>query len=825
MAKMKKLSAMLAKSLEEEIKNKIADEFFKGFDTTKIIGKVDFCVSEKTNKLLAEAKNYLWAEAKRSKTEIDKMLSQLILTIGRARTFDRELPPAYLGAFDSEKIAFVPYHIVSGFFYENDFNWTVTPSDHSTKEFKAIHEKVRETIDTGRYIFRYDQDFDELRQFIKENFTKENAQTTALRIDKNNFISIYSKWREHVKPSLGVDWNEAKKAGIIDGDFYLADLLSSEGKTIRDNLYIVLQQTRYIYGEKGKKNKMGGMDFGEFQFNDNQRAYNDFWRRYDRPPKQEYHDYIIGRRDLLVPQDVRERKGSFFTPQIWVEKSQQYLADYLGENWQDEYYIWDCAAGTGNLLANLTNKYKVFASTLDHSDVSVMHERIANGANMLKEHVFQFDFLNDSFTSDKVPQTLKDIIKDKRKREKLIIYINPPYAEAGNSRTMTGTGEHKAGTAIENDVYLRYRDEMGKASQELFAQFFMRIYKELEGCTLAEFSKLKILQGSNFEKFRGIFRASLEKLFLVPGDTFDNVKGQFPIGFFIWNTKKKADFTHIEADVFDKDGDFLQKKTIHYNNKPLIGKWLSDNKSNLDYIGCLNSGRTDFQHQKLVYIANYLSAKQTHALISNITAENLIVNMVYLAVRHCIKADWLNDRDQFYYPNDGWQDDEEFQSDCLAFTLFHGQNRITAKEGINHWIPFSEKEVDAPTLFKSHFMADYINGKIELPQTADEGDIFADETQHKVKKIIFSPKAAIVMERGKALWRYYMTQEGIDTNASFYDIKEYFQGRDEKGRMNSRSNDDTYTQLLNDLKEAIADLAKQIEPKIYQYGFLLDSKP
>ena len=42
---------------------------------------------------------------------------------------------------------------------------------------------------------------------------------------------------------------------------------------------------------------------------------------------------------ILVPQDVRERKGSFFTPAIWVEKSQQYLAVVLGENWQDEYYV------------------------------------------------------------------------------------------------------------------------------------------------------------------------------------------------------------------------------------------------------------------------------------------------------------------------------------------------------------------------------------------------------------------------------------------------------------------------------------------------------
>jgi hypothetical protein len=41
-----------------------------------------------------------------------------------------------------------------------------------------------------------------------------------------------------------------------------------------------------------------------------------FWNKYERPPKEEYWDYIVNRRDLLVPQDIRERKGSFFTPQI-----------------------------------------------------------------------------------------------------------------------------------------------------------------------------------------------------------------------------------------------------------------------------------------------------------------------------------------------------------------------------------------------------------------------------------------------------------------------------------------------------------------------------
>jgi hypothetical protein len=55
--------------------------------------------------------------------------------------------------------------------------------------------------------------------------------------------------------------------------------------------------------------------------------------------------------------------------------------------------------------------------------------------NLLENHVFQFDFLNDDFS--KLPQSLQDIINDEEKRKKLIIYINPPYAEAATSKTVT----------------------------------------------------------------------------------------------------------------------------------------------------------------------------------------------------------------------------------------------------------------------------------------------------------------------------------------------------------------------------------------------------
>ena len=57
-------------------------------------------------------------------------------------------------------------------------------------------------------------------------------------------------------------------------------------------------------------------------------------------------------------------------------------------------------------------------------------------------------------------------------------------------------------------------------------------------------------------------------------------------------------------------------------------------------------------------------------------------------------------------------------------------------------------------------------------------------------------------------------------NASLYDIREYFQGRNDKGKMNNKSDDAEYMELIKDLRESLKLLAKKIEPKVYEYGFL-----
>ncbi|WOC51433.1 hypothetical protein BPO_0786 [Bergeyella porcorum] len=812
---------------EEELKNKVGAEWFKNFDTTEIIGNIDFSVFPSQGDLFGRIP-LLWAEAKTGDYDIITMFVQLILTIGKARTFDKTLPPTFLGAFDFKKIAFVPYISVQDIFYLNDFNWNVTPSNHETREFQLIKERIEKTLKQNTHIYDYEKDEKELKFFIERNIAN-STHTAKIKIDKNNFIPIYLRWLEIVKPSIEVNWDDLKKVGILDSDFYLADLFVDDKNTqnieddqsVRDSLFVIYQNQGY----KIAKENLNQMFDATISIR-NKEMYQQFWKRYKRPPLKEYQEYIIERRDLLVPQDIRERKGAFFTPRQWVELSQKYLTDYLGEDWQDDYYIWDCAAGTGNLLAGLTNKYNIYASTLDQADVNVMHERVEHGANLLKKHIFQFDFLNDEFIpksqGGKLPDSLFEIINNEEKRKKLVIYINPPYAEGDNIRGIGRKDVH-----ISN-IHKKHKTQMGKASSEMFAQFLTRIYKEIPNCQLANFSKLKNLQAPNFKDFRQFFRAKLEKIFVVPANTFDNVKGDFPIGFFIWDTNKNDFFKEITTDIYDKKGFFIGTKSlISYDEKKYISDWLGEMSKNIttNHIGHLASVGNDFQNQRMLFLDNKESNKwKKGGRHTRTTPENLIPICIYLAVRHCIPADWLNDRDQFLYPNDGWQTDTEFQSDCLAYTLFHGQNRISSKEGINHWIPFTEQEVEAPEKFASHFMTDFIKGK--SPRNISNASLFEMEdktllpSSEDKEPITFSQEAQAVFDAGQELWRYYMKQENINPNASLYDIREHFQGRNDKGKMNSKSNDETYTHLISNLRDKLKDLASKISDKVYEYEFL-----
>lgn len=320
----------------------------------------------------------------------------------------------------------------------------------------------------------------------------------------------------------------------------------------------------------------------------------------------------------------------------------------------------------------------------------------------------------------------------------------------------------------------------------------------------------------------------------------------------------------ISLDIFDENGASLGKKRFYttLDNKKSINQWLKTFKPTADSaLGILMADSPDFQHNNHIAILNFMPTN--NQMKNTITPNNLIPTSIYFSVRHCIKATWINDRDQFLAPNKKWEKDTEFHSDCLIFMLFHGQNRITSKVGINHFIPFSEKELGAAEAFESHFMQDFLQGKIKQEQSLwGSGNATTKQSKHKsidchaahaarndkvkskllqtslfndelektfipTKPLIFSDEAKAVLEAGKELFKHYHKQtrdsKDYNPNAALYDIKAHFQGFNDKGKMNppQKAQDEAYKQKLGELNYALKNLAKKIEVKVYEYGFLL----
>ena len=317
------------------------------------------------------------------------------------------------------------------------------------------------------------------------------------------------------------------------------------------------------------------------------------------------------------------------------------------------------------------------------------------------------------------------------------------------------------------------------------------------------------------------------------------------------------------ADVYDRDGGFIGTHLISsYANDRNVIEWLRRHyDKHGERIAYLRMNGTNVQNNLGIYLASALSPNDLHNhFYAEVTKRNVLAMGVYLAIRTAIEATWQNDREQYLVPNAGYDADDGFKMDCLVFTLFSGQNRVKSADGVNHWIPFTEEEVGAKSCFKSHFMSDFLGGRVSArsasaPYHAGARDARpyqcelgletssmrtdaphpnSDNPVNPVKdnsaslrlcvKENLTPAARAVLDAGRELWRYYHAQPGANPNATYYDIRLHFQGvkrmASGKEQMNVTSSDATYNTLLANLRAAHKILAAQIAPKVYEYGFL-----
>ena len=86
---------------EEELKNRVGQDFFGMFDHAEIIKDIDFAVKNRSKGInpLVDSSALLWAEAKKDCHNVITMLTQLVLTIGKSRVFDKPTATAVFGLF------------------------------------------------------------------------------------------------------------------------------------------------------------------------------------------------------------------------------------------------------------------------------------------------------------------------------------------------------------------------------------------------------------------------------------------------------------------------------------------------------------------------------------------------------------------------------------------------------------------------------------------------------------------------------------------------------------------------------------------------------
>lgn len=88
--------------------------------------------------------------------------------------------------------------------------------------------------------------------------------------------------------------------------------------------------------------------------------------------------------------------------------------------------------------------------------------------------------------------------------------------KATTATQVTNMGKNKDGVALGNATYERYKDFMGKVSNEISHNFSLESIIEIPHCTLATFSKFQYINFSNFIKFREKFKAKFLKGFICP---------------------------------------------------------------------------------------------------------------------------------------------------------------------------------------------------------------------------------------------------------------------------------------------------------------------
>lgn len=391
-----------------------------------------------------------------NRKDILEVCAQVISYLRQIKTHDPHKYPNVIVIADNNEIFLIPTALLDPY-TEKDYDWSL-PASEMRKDTTLIAD-LAEDKNIRPFVHDITENFD-ISDFCSHLITlAHEAGPTKIKIGKTSLSDAFENFRKLV-------------FGTND-----PNVIQSENRRQIEIFSRTLLGDEDVYAHPKKKNVLL-VDGIELENIDTE-GYELFATRYDAN-HYSFDEYkkITQMSDTLIAEANRRFRGDYYTPKVWVDEAHRIISEQLGEDWKDEYIVWDPAAGT----KNLTRDYKfsnLFSSTLYEGELMATNK-------FNKDNVsFQYDFLNDdmclhdgtitlenlkSMTDEQIETTLKmplELVKKLLNKEKIVFFTNPPYGQAGSGQGK----EHKIGATNTRIGKSMKNQKLNRASSELYTQF------------------------------------------------------------------------------------------------------------------------------------------------------------------------------------------------------------------------------------------------------------------------------------------------------------------------------------------------------------------
>lgn len=550
------------------------------------------------------------------------------------------------------------------FLKNGDFTWDTPPSSQNPLLVELLMEK--EILKKISYLdFK---DGHQFKLFIK-NAKDSKGELPKIQVTQQNFIKIFDKWFETFAPD-----NESRRNWV---DRFIIDLRSQ----------FELNKAKGLLTNKADSWRVP-VD-----------TYENFWKIYKRPPTTRVDEFIATNKDLLYDVADQNNNGDFYTPLKLVNLAHKVVSKHIQGN--KPRLWWDPAAGGGNLFFKFNQNQKVILSTKFESDAS----GLKNNPSVKSDLVLTLDFIHHMFESDMTLSSewkkIENLVKN---CEEVVFFMNPPFDDQAESG-----GSNKS--LPEN--FLQDDKVSARSLRALHSRFLYRI-KMLsqtfkKPMWVACFSKTAWVVGPDSESFYNEWSNNFKYHdgFLVSSKVFNGTKAEWPCLFSLWSYKPNVEIknkvSEMKLPVYDSEYNYIGEKTLQpFSSKNLrLSELPKQNKKILgskdDYVTVVPL-KNEFEVSDIVYedtmpknhlgylrvVANdvYNSTQRVQIFSSMcgpsnhngvpIVEENFLDSLFVYGVRKSVRRNWLNDKDEFYYPEAPSKEHLKLKRMCAIFTLVEG---------------------------------------------------------------------------------------------------------------------------------------------------------